>query len=60
MKRAAKGSHKGRLHDMALEWLLDRANPESQGGLGVFADTRFCLDLTRLLKRVQRMTRREK
>lgn len=35
---------KGRLslHKVAVRWLMDRANPESQGGLGVFADTRHC------------------
>lgn len=37
--------HKGKLHKMATKWLTDRANSESEGGLGVFADTRFCLDL---------------
>ena len=46
--------HAGRLHTVAVEWLKDRANPEDQGGMGVFADTRFCVDLTRLLQRVER------
>jgi hypothetical protein len=41
---------------MAVRWLADRANPEEDGGLGVFADTRFCVDLTRLLVRVQQMS----
>ncbi len=47
---------KGRslLHKVAVRWLMDRANPESQGGLGVFADTRYCDDLTTLLERVYR------
>jgi len=45
--------HSGRLHQMAVEWFADRANQE-EGGLGVFADTRFCLDLTKLLQRVER------
>ena len=43
-----------RLHAIAVKWLLDRANPEDDGGLGVFADTRFCIDLTKLLQRVER------
>ena len=50
-------SHEGinkRLHKMSVKWLMDRANPESEGGLGVFADTRFCVDLTQLLERVER------
>ena len=47
-------THRGRLHTVAVEWLKDRANPEEEGGMGVFADTRFCLDLTRLLQRVER------
>jgi hypothetical protein len=49
-----------RLHKMAVKWLADRANPEEDGGLGVFADTRFCLDLTKLLERVDRAARRER
>ena len=51
-------THAGYLHDMAVEWLKDRANPENEGGLGVFADTRFCEDLTRLLKRVEQIALR--
>jgi hypothetical protein len=47
-----------RLHKMAVKWLADRANPEDQGGLGVFADTRFCSSLTKLLVRVDRAARR--
>jgi hypothetical protein len=47
--------HSGRLHGMAVRWLRDRANPEPEGGLGMFADTRFCLELTRLLEQVQEM-----
>jgi hypothetical protein len=47
-------THRGRLHTVAVEWLKDRANPEEEGGMGVFADTRFCLDLTRLLQRVEK------
>jgi hypothetical protein len=38
---------------------MDRANPEEQGGLGVFADSRFCVDLTKLLLRIDRAARRE-
>lgn len=45
--------HNNRLHNMAVKWLKDRANPEDQGGLGVFADTRFCTDLEKLLRRVE-------
>lgn len=52
--------HSGRLHQMAVEWLADRANPEEEGGLGVFADTRFCLDLTKLLQRVERAAKRRR
>jgi hypothetical protein len=55
---ACSKAHRGRLHTVAVEWLKDRANPEADGGLGVFADTRFCGDLTRLLKRVERAARR--
>jgi hypothetical protein len=51
------GGHAGELHDLAVEWLMDRANPEEQGGLGVFADTRFCSELETLLKRVDRTAR---
>ena len=50
-------AHKGELHALAVEWLADRANPETEGGLGVFADTRYCLVLTELLKRVDRAAR---
>ena len=50
-------AHKGELHDLAVEWLADRANPEKDGGLGIFADTRYCLALTTLLKRVDRAAR---
>ena len=57
MKKQSK-AHGGRLHTVAVEWLKDRANPEEQGGMGVFADTRFCVDLTRLLQRVERAARR--
>jgi hypothetical protein len=53
-------THIGRLHTVAVEWLKDRANPEEQGGMGVFADTRFCVDLTNLLQRVERAARRGK
>ena len=53
-------AHGGRLHTVAVEWLKDRANPEEQGGMGVFADTRFCVDLTRLLQRVERAALRGK
>lgn len=52
------GEHKGRLHRVAVRWLMDRANPESQGGLGMFADTRFCCQLEKLLKRVERSAKR--
>lgn len=52
-----KKGHSGRLHALAVEWLMDRANPETEGGLGVFADTRYCLALTILLKRVDRAAR---
>jgi hypothetical protein len=38
---------------------MDRANPEEQGGLGMFADTRHCLALTELLKRVDYAARRD-
>jgi hypothetical protein len=31
--------------EKAGEWLMDRANPEDEGGLGCFADTRFSDDL---------------
>jgi hypothetical protein len=57
---ACNAKHKGRLHTVAVEWLKDLANPEDQGGMGVFADTRFCLDLTRLLQRVERSALRGK
>lgn len=50
--------HTGRLHAVAREWLADRANPESEGGMGVFADTLFCESLTSLLRRVDRAARR--
>lgn len=56
-KRRAKRTR--RLHDAAVRWLMDRANPEEQGGLGVFADSRFCVDLTKLLLRIDRAARRE-
>ena len=59
MKKQSK-VHGGRLHIVAVEWLKDRANPEEQGGMGVFADTRFCVDLTRLLQRVERAALRGK
>ena len=59
-KKRPSGMHKGRLHTVAVEWLKDRANPEDQGGMGVFADTRFCLDLTRLLQNVERSVLRGK
>lgn len=42
-----------RLHSLAVEWLSDRANPEKDGGLGMFADTRFCIDLMKLLQQVE-------
>jgi hypothetical protein len=57
---ACSRTHNGRLHTVAVEWLKDRANPEEQGGIGVFADTRFCLDLTQLLQRVERAAVRGK
>jgi hypothetical protein len=50
------GSEK--LHTMAVKWLADRANTEEEGGLGVFADTRFCTQLTKLLQRVERAEHR--
>jgi hypothetical protein len=56
----ARAPHKGRLHAMALEWLMDRANPESDGGLGVFADSRYCTELTKLLERVERSALRRR
>jgi hypothetical protein len=59
VKKPSK-AHAGRLHTVAVEWLKDRANPEDQGGMGVFADTRFCVDLTRLLQCVERAARRGK
>jgi len=45
-------NHQSRLHRMAVAWLAVRANPEAEGGLGVFADTRFCTALTELLEKV--------
>lgn len=51
--------HKGSLHAKAVRWLADRANPETDGGLGVFADTRFCLELEALLKKVDAAARRD-
>lgn len=58
MKKQKKRSpHSGRLHALALNWLQDRANPEMEGGLGVFADSRYCLELTKLLERVERLTK---
>ena len=53
-------AHRGRLHTVAVEWLKDRANPVEQGGMGVFADTHFCLDLTRLLQSVELAARNGK
>lgn len=41
-------------HKVAVKWLMDRANPEEEGGLGVFADTRFCGALTKLLEKTDR------
>lgn len=59
MKHGDLSQRGQKLHAMAVEWLMDRANPEADGGLGVFADTRFCLELTELLMRVDRAARRE-
>lgn len=53
-ERAERRLHTGKLHNLAKNWLMDRANPEEDGGLGMFADTRFCLDLTALLRKVER------
>lgn len=50
------GKTRRRLHGMAVHWLMDRANPEDQGGMGVFADTRFCMDLTKLRARSSHRT----
>lgn len=43
-----------KLHKLATNWLAERANSEREGGLGYFADTRFCSELERLLVTVDR------
>ena len=54
MKRPKHIVRNTRFHKLATNWLADRANPETEGGLGVFADTRFCSELERLLVTIDR------